>query len=119
MITAKRKKTQSIEIKIPVRINKIFFALPVRFIIININIRFLSFLKNYDKIFRILYIILIKKKKININKSQVQINQESEINIMFTVITEILKLKLRSLAELKFVKLIIKTVNFRKTPFFY
>ena len=38
---------------------------------------------------------------------------------MSTAITEILKLKLRSLTELGFIELIIKTADFRKILFFH
>ena len=71
------------------------------------HIYFLTILINQNKMFQVLYIIQVNDKEINLKKSQTQTDQDSDMNIVAETFIQKMRLKLRSLSEIDFNKMLI------------
>ena len=82
--------------------------------------RFLSFLINVDKTFKVF--ISIKKfneSKMFLKKSQTQTNQESDMNVMFIKLIRLFNLFTYLLSNIEFKELFMRIVNYRDIVFKY
>ena len=72
-----------------------------------------------EKTFRILCIIKIGFLKIVIDKSEMQIDQDNDINVIFIKMIKKLFLKLFNLNSIEFRHLIMKITDYKKTSLLY
>ena len=82
---------------------------------VNDNIWFLSIFMNRNKIFWISYMLWIESQEIVLDKSKIQIDQKSDMNVIQQVYTEQLELEFYLLFEIDFQKLFMRCTDNRKT----
>lgn len=80
------------------------------------NTRFLNTMIKIDKTFKISCVVYAKNDDIiELSKEFVQIDQKSNMNVIFIELIKQLKQKLHSLNEVKFRELFMKTTNHHNT----
>ena len=83
------------------------------------HIRFLSTMINKDKAFRLP--CTIKKEnqiEVELKRQYVQVDQESDMNVIFVDMTRKLKSTLHSLSNIEFFDLFMRTANYREIILF-
>ena len=125
----KKKKSTAIPVPVP---NTFDFTMPqtqtqaesVSTIEVNGNTRFLSTLIGYNKAFRIPCSVRLTDnsnttKEISLNKSQVQADQGSDINVMSTALAKQLRLELHPLSSIGFAGMTMRTADNRETMLYH
>jgi hypothetical protein len=86
---------------------------------VNDHTRFLSSLIRHDKAFRVPAIIRVSNKKIMLNKRETQANQDSNMNVVSPKLVRQHNFQLRSLAEVGFAGMSIRTTDHKDTLLHY
>ena len=81
------------------------------------NTRFLSSLVGFDKAFRIPASVRVEGQPelLELDKSQVQADQGSDMNVILTAMVKRLSLEMHSLEEVGFAGLTMRTADLRET----